>query len=92
MISELVIWIILGILAGLSVAFLFPDTKKYLLGAIYSGIFGSVLGGIIYGIFKVSTEIYSHANLTLLVLFIIFSLFCIFFTSKKRPKNNLRLS
>jgi uncharacterized membrane protein YeaQ/YmgE (transglycosylase-associated protein family) len=83
MISELFTWMILGILAGAVVALLFPDTKKYLIGTIYAGVFGSVLSGTIYGIFKVGSEIYSHANLTLLVLFVAFSLFCIFLTSKK---------
>lgn len=71
MINELMSWILVGVVAGLAVALVFPDTKKYIIGTISFGVLGSLLAGILLSLFRISVELYSYANIFALFLFLI---------------------
>ena len=71
MIYDFTLWIFWGIVVGVSVSIIFPETKKYLLGTASFGVLGSVFGGILYEFFKIGEAIYTHQNILVFGIFFI---------------------
>lgn len=70
MVNDFLLWVFWGVVIGFIVSLIFPETKKYLLGTVTFGVLGSVLGGIIYGFFKIGETIYFHQGLITFSLFL----------------------
>lgn len=84
MLGTIISWILIGVLAGFFVAFVFPDSKKYLIGTISFGVIGAMVGGIVYSAFRIGSLAYSlnPASLLLTVLFAVFFIFSLKLVTK----------
>lgn len=51
--TNLGLWIVIGVVAGLLVYLLFDRNKKYFVGTVFSGIAGSFVGGMVYVALKI---------------------------------------
>jgi uncharacterized membrane protein YeaQ/YmgE (transglycosylase-associated protein family) len=78
MLLYILIWIFLGIIAGLFVNFIFPLDGKYLPGTIGAGIVGAIIGGILFSIFKIGSIAFAIDPIAA-ALAIIGSIFLVYF-------------
>jgi uncharacterized membrane protein YeaQ/YmgE (transglycosylase-associated protein family) len=78
MLLNILIWIFLGIIAGLFVNFIFPLDGKYLPGTIGAGIVGAIIGGILFSIFKIGSIAFAIDPIAA-ALAIIGSIFLVYF-------------
>lgn len=77
MFGTIMVWILLGILAGTIVALIFPNSKKYIVGTVSFGIIGAIVGGIFYSAFQVGSAAYSLGPSSV-ILVIVFAVVFIF--------------
>lgn len=55
MLTNVLLWTLLGILSGVIIHFLFPSDQKKLAGTISAGLLGAFFGGAIYSIFSIGS-------------------------------------
>lgn len=85
---NVLLWIVFGILTGISMQSLFGEKKKNVLGEIISGVAGAILGGI-SSLFLISQS--SSANVTVFSYILAFiGAFFFLFVFKIVSVNNKR--
>lgn len=55
MFTSIVVWTVLGIIAGFLVYLFFPGKRRYFAGTISAGIVGAFVGGVVYSALKIGS-------------------------------------
>lgn len=63
-------FIVIGLVAGLAVSFLFSKSKKLFWGTIFAGITGSLTGGILYSAFSIGKLGFEISPASLVIFFL----------------------
>ncbi len=70
-------WIIIGLLAGLFVNYIFKKQKKYFIGTILAAIVGSFVSGLVYSALKFG-ELLNFIDQTSLIVALFGSIFILY--------------